>query len=198
MDIVKHEGYALIPSYITPKEINRLRSLEKSFNFFDAGVGKFRQLAPRLRISEIARVARDDDTEPMYEKFIALADVLTKLSRQDLSVFGERLRIYEDLHELFQYTIYRGEVEGHYDWHRDTNNKEGMTPRRLTLVLQLSNPDEYEGGLLQLGEDRNPDTAINIERQKGLIVAFPSWSSHRVTPVTAGTRRSLVLWFSGY
>lgn len=193
-----HEGYVLISSYITPAEIKKLRALESGFNFFDAGVGKFRQLNPNLRISDIARVDRNMDTEFMYQKFVALANTLVDISKKDISVFGEKLRIYDELQERFQYTIYHGESEGHYTWHRDTNNKEGMTPRRLTLVLQLSDPDEYEGGLLQLGEDRDPDTAITVERQKGLILAFPSWAFHRVSPVTWGTRRTLVLWFSGY
>jgi PKHD-type hydroxylase len=34
-------------------------------------------------------------------------------------------------------------------------------------------------------------------RQIGTAVIFPSHLYHRVTPVTAGTRRSLVAWFVG-
>jgi PKHD-type hydroxylase len=30
-----------------------------------------------------------------------------------------------------------------------------------------------------------------------MITLFPSWSLHRVTPVTKGTRYSLVAWVSG-
>lgn len=197
MDIELHEGYALISSYITPMEIRRLRDLENEFNFFEAGVGKVRQLNPKLRICRIARIDRDESTEFMYQKFVDLAGTLVDISRKKPWVFGEHFNLYENLQERLQYTVYDGEVEGHYTWHRDTNNREGMTPRKLTLVLQLSDPTEYEGGLLQLSEDRDPNTAVTVERQKGLILAFPSWALHRVSPVTLGTRRTLVLWFSG-
>jgi PKHD-type hydroxylase len=34
-------------------------------------------------------------------------------------------------------------------------------------------------------------------RQKGSALLFPSYMLHRVTPVTSGTRKSLVLWVGG-
>jgi len=36
-----------------------------------------------------------------------------------------------------------------------------------------------------------------IKKQRGLIVAFPAWTLHRVTPVVKGSRQSLVAWISG-
>ena len=45
--------------------------------------------------------------------------------------------------------------------HHDYN--EGLSPsRKLTMVIQLSDPSEYEGGQLELFED------IQIPKQKGL------------------------------
>lgn len=181
--------FVLRNNVFSTDEVDSIIALEDTFNFFDAGLGKARKLNPDIRISEIARVTRDANTEWVYERFIDLA---TKVNRQ---VFG--LKLYSDLVEKFQYTVYNGDEQngGHYTWHRDTNNKEGMSPRKLTLVMQMSDPSEYEGGLLQLGEV--PDDAVTLERKKGLIVAFPSYARHRVTPVTSGTRKTLVLWFSG-
>jgi PKHD-type hydroxylase len=34
-------------------------------------------------------------------------------------------------------------------------------------------------------------------RARGTLVAFPSYLLHRVTPITSGTRKSLVAWVSG-
>jgi PKHD-type hydroxylase len=62
------------------------------------------------------------------------------------------------------------------------------------MVLQLSDPSEYDGGDLELFIAPNPTVAT---RKKGLIYIFPSWVLHRVTPVTRGIRKSLVIWITG-
>jgi PKHD-type hydroxylase len=64
----------------------------------------------------------------------------------------------------------------------------------LSLVLQLSDPAQYEGGNLQVMTGSEPQT---VRKQRGLVAAFPSYVLHQVTPVTQGTRQSLVAWVSG-
>lgn len=66
--------------------------------------------------------------------------------------------------------------------------------RKLSMVIQLSDPSEYEGGELLLHLGNNP---TRIERKKGLAVFFPSYILHEVTPVTKGERYSLVAWVHG-
>jgi len=123
--------------------------------------------------------------------------------------------------EVAQYTIYYGEGKNHYSWHTDTiindrmlKEKEGPcagTIRKMTCIVQMSSPDEYEGGDFQLlsGKSREyleegkevfdvePITLPHELKEKGSILVFPSFSYHRVTPVTKGIRRSLVFWFRG-
>jgi PKHD-type hydroxylase len=36
-----------------------------------------------------------------------------------------------------------------------------------------------------------------IKQTKGSAIFFPSFAMHRVTPVTDGVRRSLVVWMEG-
>lgn len=95
----------------------------------------------------------------------------------------------------FQFTEYHGSSEGHYDWHEDNNWKRN-TPfdRKLSMVIQLSKREDYEGGVLELHNDPLPD---NLFREQGDVIIFPSWNRHRVTPVTSGTRYSGVTWFLG-
>ncbi len=97
--------------------------------------------------------------------------------------------------EKFQYTTYKyvKKSKQHYDWHMD-NGPNDNTPRKLSLVLQLSNPTEYEGGDLELMTGCKPEIC---KKQKGLLYAFPSYVLHRVTPITKGTRRTLVVWIAG-
>lgn len=97
--------------------------------------------------------------------------------------------------EEFQYTIYKynKKEKEHYDWHMDQGQNNNC-PRKLSLVLQLSDADEYQNGDLELFLGNTP---IKTERKKGIIHAFPSYILHRVNPITSGTRRTLVVWISG-
>jgi PKHD-type hydroxylase len=78
-----------------------------------------------------------------------------------------------------------------YGWHQDYGAK---VSRKLSLTVQLTDPSEYEGGNLQI---MTTGTPVNARKQRGLIVAFPSYVLHQVTPVTQGSRQSLVAWVSG-
>ena len=96
-----------------------------------------------------------------------------------------------EITEQIQYTVYNAEDQGYYDWHIDMGPNKAR--RKLSLVCQLSDPSEYEGGELQI----NTGNVIVPEKEKGTVILFPSYLLHRVTPVTKGTRRSLVLWIEG-
>jgi len=90
-----------------------------------------------------------------------------------------------------QFTRYTAPGE-HYDWHID---KGYMTPaRKLSLSVQLSDPKDYKGGEFEMMFGRKPH---KIGRERGMTVFFPSYTLHRVKPVTQGTRYSLVAWISG-
>jgi PKHD-type hydroxylase len=62
------------------------------------------------------------------------------------------------------------------------------------MTIQLTDPDEYEGGDLQFMINQRVVTA---PREKGTIIVFPSFILHRVTEITKGTRESIVAWVSG-
>jgi len=61
------------------------------------------------------------------------------------------------------------------------------------MSLQLSGPDDYEGGLLEIQNVELEDQ----HREKGTVIVFPSSKLHRVTPVTSGKRKALVTWMEG-
>jgi PKHD-type hydroxylase len=62
------------------------------------------------------------------------------------------------------------------------------------MAVQLTDPSEYEGGNLQMMTTSEPQT---VKKQRGLIAVFPAYMLHQVTPVTQGSRQSLVAWISG-
>lgn len=99
-------------------------------------------------------------------------------------------------HEL-QFTEYHGDTNGKYDWHHDVW-WENPRPhdRKLSVVIQLQHPSLYEGGDFQFRMPHDP-TNLSTFKERGSVIVFPSFFEHRVTPVTAGTRYSLVTWVDG-
>ena len=56
--------------------------------------------------------------------------------------------------------------------------------------MQLSDPDDYEGGNVQLLDEAGQ--SYMAPRKKGTIMLFDSRTQHRVLKVTKGTRKSIV------
>lgn len=141
-----------------------------------------------IRKSKISWLELSEETGWIYDR---LAFIARQLNGQffEFDLFG--------FVEHFQYTVYEPDG-GHYTWHMDKgylrDGGSAASPRKLSIVLQLSDPSEYEGGDLELMTGGSP---IIMEKKKGLVVAFPSWILHRVTPVTKGIRKTLVIWISG-
>jgi len=93
--------------------------------------------------------------------------------------------------EGLQFTEYNA-PSGHYGKHIDIIH--GGPIRKLSLTMQLTDPSEYEGGNLELHYGGEPAV---MEKKQGSIVIFPSSALHQVTPVTKGTRHSIVGWITG-
>lgn len=93
-----------------------------------------------------------------------------------------------------QVAIYKASVGGHFSWHSDIGSSPTAGRRKLTLVLQLSNPETYEGGNLEIMPGAEILTA---ERAQGSVSIFPSFTLHQVTAVTSGTRYSMTVWAHG-
>jgi PKHD-type hydroxylase len=81
---------------------------------------------------------------------------------------------------------------GFYNWHTDFGPD--APKRKISITVQLSRPEDYDGGDLELLFDSRP---YRGEKARGAVIAFPSFVLHRVAPVTRGTRWSLVAWISG-
>ena len=71
---------------------------------------------------------------------------------------------------------------------------DAIAHRKISLVVQLSDSDDYVGGDFEIQTGRGVQS---VSRTKGTVALFPSFLFHRVTPVISGTRKSLVLWAGG-
>jgi len=91
-----------------------------------------------------------------------------------------------------QLARYDSSDQGFYDWHTDFSGFRQL--RKISITIQLARPEDYDGGDLELHFANRPQ---QTERARGTFIAFPSFVLHRVTPVTRGTRWSLVAWILG-
>jgi len=95
------------------------------------------------------------------------------------------------LNEGFQFTNYEA-PSGKYGKHIDRTIN--FPVRKLSISIQLTNPEEYEGGELYLYND---DKGTVMDKTQGTLILFPSYVLHEVMPVTKGTRNYLVTWVTG-
>lgn len=138
----------------------------------------------KIRRSQVSWIRPNQENIWLFDRLAHVASCLNaEHYRLDLTCFGEP----------FQLTHYDHSEQGMYGWHQDYNGKVSPS-RKLSLVVQLTDPNQYEGGNLQVMTDSNP---ITVRKQRGLIAAFPAYVLHQVTPVVKGTRQSLVAWVSG-
>ncbi len=84
---------------------------------------------------------------------------------------------------------YEGSREDHYAWHMDIGIG-ADTGRKISFVVQLSDPADYEGGELEM----NSGKILTPPNARGTVVLFPSFMLHRVKPVTSGVRWSIAGW----
>ena len=77
-----------------------------------------------------------------------------------------------------------------YDFHQDNDLEYEVDIRKLSMTVQLSDPETYEGGEFYF-YDGNKKTEPLLQEQ-GSIIIFDSREWHRISPVTEGVRYSLV------
>lgn len=168
-------------NYFTDQELDILQNLAKeSKEIARIQSNNIPQLD--IRRTRLNWVSNTEKTSWVFEKLGSLVSrVNAEFFRFDLTGFAEPIQL----------TNYMGTEEGTYDWHMDSSP---AINRKLSLVVQLTNPEDYEGGDLQILNGGHP---VTVKKKRGFIAFFPSFFLHKVTPVTRGERQSLVLWITG-
>jgi len=144
-----------------------------------------------LRDSEVTWIGRDPDSDWIHRRLEAVVERSNRRWNLDLDGFSEDLQL----------TTYN-RVGTHYTWHHDGLD-DGVEHRKLSLVIQLSDPVAYEGAELEFLEvaedydDSQRSDYLRRTRSQGTVIAFPSFEYHRVTPLLRGRRHSLVAWVAG-
>jgi PKHD-type hydroxylase len=140
-----------------------------------------------IRTTEVAWVYRNAQTEDLYLRMEAI------VLRLNTDLFHFELTGLTTM----QYAVYRHEEAGYFDWHNDYGRYRGapnQEPRKITMSLQMSDGASYDGCDLEVRAAHPIDVAA---RERGTLMAFRANALHRVTPITRGLRKALVVWAAG-
>lgn len=181
-DLIRH--MATVDNLFTAEECQQIINLGHSKDKIQAQVSMNNQNVDieSVRKSQIAWLNVDEDSKWIYQR-IADAVIQTNQRYFNFDLYG----FIDDL----QFTEYTA-PDSNYNLHVDTIY--GGVTRKLSVVVQLTDPAGYQGGDLELHVGTTPQL---MTKQQGTLIVFPSYILHRVAPVTQGTRHSLVGWTSG-
>jgi PKHD-type hydroxylase len=193
-ELPPYQPYEIHPRAFTAKQCDRIIALGESVAEDTAlleGTNGEEIADGSIRQSRTAWISPDDANWWLFEKLAQLAERANRRYGFDLTGFGEDL----------QFTTY-GSPGDFYTWHQDGLDG-GVANRKLTIVIQLTEPETYAGGELQFFEvvedyeDDQLEAFTHLSRQRGTAVIFPSFEYHRVLSMREGLRQSLVAWVSG-
>ena len=174
------ELYQIFPSAFSDNQINKILEIVSNQSLLDASTFSSKTPLDKIRKSKICWLSEDWIKNLLWEYI--------------LKINSNAFKIEVKNNAEVQFTEYRFDENGHYDWHHDVNwNGQVDIDRKISLTVQLSNENEYDGGDFEFEE---LETNANF-KLKGTIIIFPSYLRHRVAPITSGVRKSLVAWFSG-
>jgi len=162
-------------------DIDKIKQLARDYPVIDGNVSGKVDIS--YRSSQIRWIPYNESSKWLYQKCKNLLVTANK-TMWNFNV--------TNMKENLQFTEYRADTKGHYDWHADLGD--AVSTRKISMTVQLSDPSEYEGGDLEFMINRS---IVKVPKIKGTVVFFPSYLQHRVTEVTSGTRHSLVTWFHG-
>ena len=174
-------NYYYFDDALSDQEIELVKEIANKYPMSSGTAGgKVREGYRKSKICWLPK--KNAETKWLYDKLGELVKKANKIWGFDITGFGEDLQFGE----------YNSSDRGYYDWHLDIGTDSVW--RKISISVQLSDPETYEGGDLQFHKSQHIVTA---PRNKGAVILFPSYLCHRVTPVTKGVRHSLVTWITG-
>jgi hypothetical protein len=209
----KTQEIVTIQNFLSEAEINQIFDLCEEREFVDSSIGKDLDKEKQIllekynikdlnngvikskREANLKWIYLDDQSNWLFNK------VINCINQVNAHNYHYILKFVED----FQFSEYNSLTRGFYSKHVDCGNvydiENFVDIRKLSFSIQLSNPEDYEGGDIKFYGKKSIYTnekEYDIARKdKGTIIFFPSHILHEVTPITKGIRYSLVSWVLG-
>ena len=181
--------WCIFNSYFTPAQCDEIVTMAHKLAKRDASMGVGGETnTEEYRRSKIAFIQKD------MPQFKALFDKLWELS---CWANNDWFDFHISKFDYIQFAEYSAAEKSEYKTHCDVFwlNNDPRFHRKLSMVVQLTDPGLYTGGELQLQvEQAGPADQF---RNQGTVILFPSFVNHAVTPMQSGQRNSLAIWIDG-
>jgi len=128
-----------------------------------------------------------------YDELKKIKDVHPVILNINRSTFG--FDLYENLTDYVVHNTYSETNKGQYKWHQDCEPYSRNYTIKLTTLINLSEK-KYSGGEFSIFDLSVPIHVKELDNP-GCLVCFPAIFSHKVSPVTKGTRMSCTIFNTG-
>lgn len=136
---------------------------------------------PPARSSKVTWFHLEENNKWIFERVKALVELVNEHYKFEIS----------GMYEAIQFSRY--EKGDYYHWHQDLGPGT-YSIRKISVVIHLSEPGQFEGGELQTMQSGQPAAC---QWEQGSATIMPAYEAHRVTEMLSGERYSLVCWVSG-
>ncbi|MEE8058857.1 MAG: 2OG-Fe(II) oxygenase [Pseudomonadales bacterium] len=172
--------------FITPKDCQRLISYGEKMGLEQAKIltnaEQDSYVVSPVRKAKMTSFHINEELKPTFNLIQQLTEICNEQFCFQLTGMLEALQFV------------RYEQGDGYGWHKDVGPGL-LSMRKISVVIHLSDPGDFEGGCLQTMKD---GVATDCEWSQGSATIMPSYELHRVTKITKGTRYSLMCWASGH
>ena len=180
----KLNNYIEIKNFLSNNEIKKIFDIIKELNLelISGKIGND-EYESTIRENKILWIPFNDKSKWIYDIII----------NKTFKINNENFQFQIDGYPEIQISYYYGNNSGHYSWHTDIGEWP-LSKRKVSIIIQLSDPLTYEGGKLHIFDGGVKKT---LKQNKGDGIIFPSYIPHKVDKVIKGNRISLVLWLNG-
>ena len=180
--------YAGVKNFLSNEECKKIIKIAKNKNLEQGKIyNKEKEEVLNVKDVRDSNICWLDPIDDLNWLFTKIGQTCLELNK---SYFGFDLN---GISEPLQFTNYKA-PSGKYGKHIDSAESQLISIRKLSISIQLTDPNEYEGGELIL-YDSEKETVM--DKEQGTLIVFPSFVLHEVKPVTKGERNSLVCWITG-
>jgi Rps23 Pro-64 3,4-dihydroxylase Tpa1-like proline 4-hydroxylase len=145
--------------------------------------------------SQPARIGSKKDLNPTIRDSLLCFPPLEMVHRSrnilQSTIIQEYLGVNITLTELNEFQYLKYGPGGFYNWHQDVIDKSAPNIRGLTMSLNITDENEYEGGELLI---KDGEEIITNLKKAGSYIIFPSFLQHKASVVTSGNREAIVSW----
>ncbi|NEQ35296.1 MAG: 2OG-Fe(II) oxygenase [Okeania sp. SIO3I5] len=171
---------------LTAQECKKVISLSKQIKPSKPTVDG--EMKPEFRQVSAWGVSYSESTRWLWERLInSVQYANNKWWNYEIYGIADHLQLL-----CYEASENQASIQDHYNKHID--NGEIHYYRKISISVQLSDPQNYEGSELKLYTQRETD---KLPKARGTMVLFPSFILHEVTPIIKGKRWALVCWVCG-